>query len=117
MDSRNSDYTNPQFLKAFILNVADYLSLYSQNNSEMVNRRKAKEYLYRTLFDQSAYIQTLIFQQSIKKPLKQKKAKFKNVKKSNKKSSDSNIEKAKKEYSEKRQRRLKITEKIIIKTK
>lgn len=117
LDSRNSNYTNPVFLKAFIKEVADYLSLYSQNNPDMVNRKKANEYLNRALYDQSAYIQMLLSRQALKRSVKSSDAKFKNRKRNTKKTNRTNSENDKKAFNNKTYIRVQIVDFCKQKTK
>ena len=65
LDTRDSNSTNPEFLKALINLISDYLSAYTQNSPENIKRKKAKEQLNRILYNQSAYIQNLIEKQAI----------------------------------------------------
>lgn len=65
LDTRDSNSTNPEFLKALIDLISDYLSAYTQKSSEKIKRKKAKEQLNRILYNQSAYIQTLLEKQAI----------------------------------------------------
>lgn len=65
LDARNSNSTNPQFLKALTGLMADYLSAYSMKNPDVPNRKKAKEMLNRALYDQSVYIQDLLARQAV----------------------------------------------------
>ena len=67
LDPRNSNSTNPEFLKAFIKLVSKYLSLYTQKNPDIPNIKKAEELLNRALYYQSVYIQNLIIRQEYSK--------------------------------------------------
>lgn len=66
LDTRDSNSTNPEFLKALIDLISDYLSAYTQNSPENIKRKKAKEQLNRVLYDQSTYIQSLLEKQAMK---------------------------------------------------
>lgn len=65
LDSRNSNSTNPQFLDALTRRMADYLSAYTVRSLKRETRKKAREQLRITLYDESTYIQNLLLRQAI----------------------------------------------------
>ena len=69
LDKNVSNYTNPQFLEAFVDEVADYLSKYTMRGSGLVRNQERKA-LKRILWDNNTYIQGMIAyqQQQRKKP-------------------------------------------------
>ena len=72
LDSRNSDSTNPQFLNALTNLMADYLSAYTMHNHNIPTRKKAKEILKHTLYDNSSYIQKLLARQEMEREARDK---------------------------------------------
>lgn len=72
LDTRDSNSTNPQFLDALTQLMADYLSAYTMHNPEKLSRKKAKEILKQALYDNSAYIQSLLEHQEIMRELRDK---------------------------------------------
>ncbi len=73
LDTHNSNYKDPKFLKILISLIADYLSTYTQNNPRITNRKEAKERLTKELYNQSTYIQSLLTKQAEKRLLRKKK--------------------------------------------
>ena len=67
LDSRNPNYTNPDFLKSLIRSISDYLSVYTMRSDEMQNRKKAKEILKLKLYDEFQYIKNMIERQAYKR--------------------------------------------------
>ncbi len=63
LDSRDPNSTNPDFLKALVRLMADYLSAYTKNNPGQNSRKKAKELLNIALYDKCSYIQNLLTRQ------------------------------------------------------
>lgn len=113
-DSRDSNSTNPEFLKALITLIADYLSAYTQNNPEITNRKKAKEQLNRALYNQSAYIQNLLTVQAenrMRRDYKQAKYVRENKRKQNK------TKNAQREFNNKKQLKLQLVGLVYIKNK
>lgn len=114
LDSRDSNSTNPEFLKALITLIADYLSAYTQNNPEITNRKKAKEQLNRALYNQSAYIQNLLTVQAenrMRRDYKQAKYVRENKRKQNK------TKNAQREFNKKKQLKLQLVGLVYIKNK
>ncbi len=54
LDSRDPNSTNLQFLSALIYLIADYLSAYTMHADAYLTRKKAKEYLKKELYENSA---------------------------------------------------------------
>ena len=67
LDARDSNSTNPQFLRALTHLMADYLSAYTMHSSAKITRKRAKEILKKLLYDNSAYIQTLLARQELER--------------------------------------------------
>lgn len=63
----DSRYTNPQFLEAFVIRVADYLSAYIMRNPAYVTRKEAKMALKSQLWDNFFYIQNMLAAQARKR--------------------------------------------------
>lgn len=63
LDSRKSDSTNPQFLHALVILIANFLSLYTMRASSSYTRKKARKILEDELYTNFSYIQNLIARQ------------------------------------------------------
>lgn len=114
LDPRDSNSTNPEFLKALITLIADYLSAYTHKNSEIPTRKKAKELLFRTLYNQSAYIQNLLAIQAEKRTRRDyKQAKYvrENKRKQN------NTKNIQQDFNNKKQIKIKLVGLVYIKNK
>jgi hypothetical protein len=66
---------NPQFLRALIKNIADYLSVFFARIGRFENRNAARKYLFGALFDDFDFIQTLLKSQARKRADKMAKEK------------------------------------------
>lgn len=67
LDTRDSNSTNPQFLRSLTNMIADYLSKYTARSSQQLTRKKAIQFLTNALYDNFNYIQTIIRMINIKK--------------------------------------------------
>jgi len=72
LDARDSNSTNPQFLRALVKLMSDYLSAYTMRSSDTMTRKKAKQVLESALYEQSAYIQNLLMRQAMARYTKRK---------------------------------------------
>ncbi len=66
LDLRDSNSTNPVFLKSFVNLVADYLSGYTAHNKNVTRRSEVKR-LTKVLWDENSYIQGLLAAQRQKR--------------------------------------------------
>ncbi len=112
LDSRDSNSTNPQFLQILITEIADYLSAYTRQNPNVHTRKKAKMLLFDALYNQSAYIQNLLTQQSIARRKREQRQKtFKRPSRNKQK----NIDDAARKFTDNQRVHIHIIETVIIK--
>ena len=112
LDGRDSNSTNPQFLQSLIKEIADYLSAYTMKNPNIHTRKKAKMLLFDALYNQSAYIQNLLTQQSIARRKREQRQKtFKRPSRNKQK----NIDDAARKFTDNQRVHIHIIETVIIK--
>ena len=112
LDGRDSNSTNPQFLQALIKEIADYLSAYTMKNPNVHTRKKAKMLLFDALYNQSAYIQNLLTQQSIARRKREQRQKtYKRMSRNKQK----NIDDAARKFTDNQRVQVHIIETVIIK--
>lgn len=70
LDTRDSNSTNPQFLRRLAYLMADYLAAYTHRKPGCVNRPAAYKELKKVLYDENPYIQKMLEQQAEKKQAK-----------------------------------------------
>lgn len=67
LDSRDSNSTNPQFLRRLAYLMADYLAAYTHRKPGCPSRPVAYKELKKKLYDENPYIQKMLQQQAEKK--------------------------------------------------
>lgn len=60
LDSNNTAYKDPEFLRVLMRKISKYLSFYTIKASNDITPNMAQRALFKQLYDQSAYIQNLI---------------------------------------------------------